>query len=425
MNWSRYNFFFNAEGKYFLYNSLSNSFAELDTDTYHELTFMKDTNNVDIPHEELKEQLISMKALVEDDRDEINKIKYITQKRRFQNQHIGLTINPTLHCNFACPYCFENDHPNIYMTDEVEDELINYIKKHEEAKSIHVTWFGGEPLLAFNRIVSLTKRMQALGLKYRAGMITNGYLLTKEIASQLSSLDIQSIQITIDGTEPLHDSRRCLKSGKGTFQRIVENIDLLQQIAPEIKVIIRVNIDESNKDEYLDVFNYFARKKYPNLTVAPAFVEDLSGCNTNDCIFNAKKKAAFLMEMKKTHGMNLNHFYPSYHRYECPVRNHNNMVIGPSGELYKCWNDVGNKERIIGYLNGDIQNERLLMRYMIGADPFDDEECKSCLLLPVCGGGCPYSRIEKEYGEKHTDVCYLIKHNMIDFLMIHYHSCCK
>jgi uncharacterized protein len=40
----------------------------------------------------------------------------------------------------------------------------------------------GEPLLAFNRIVSLTRKMQALGLKYKAGIITNGYLLTEDIA---------------------------------------------------------------------------------------------------------------------------------------------------------------------------------------------------------------------------------------------------
>ena len=112
------------------------------------------------------------------------------------------------------------EHKNISMTDEVEDKLVKFISSNEQAKQLAVTWFGREPLLEFKRIVSLTKKMQALNLDYQADMITNGYLLTEKVVAMLPSLSISSLQITIDGMKAVHDSRRCLKLGAPTFDRI-------------------------------------------------------------------------------------------------------------------------------------------------------------------------------------------------------------
>lgn len=428
MKWSYYNYFFEGEEKFFLYNSLSNSFIEFDSRTYHELCGMRKkgiTNTID---QELKEQLISAKALVNSDTDEINKIKYLTLLKRFNDQVLHLTINPTLDCNFACPYCFEGQHPHIYMTDKVENEIIEYIKKHPRAKFLNITWFGGEPLMAFKNIVSLTNKIKQLELKFSAGIITNGYLLNKHVINQLTSLNIKSIQITIDGLAPNHDSRRCLISGKKTFNTIIENIDLLKNTSPEINVSVRVNIDEYNKEDFIKLYELFERKSYPNFGIAPAFVDDVTGCQTNDNLFSEKRRADFLIQLQKEHNLDFSHFYPLNERYECPIRNRNMVVIGPEGELYKCWNDVGDKKQIIGYLDGNITNETLLIRYLNGADPFDDENCKKCILLPVCGGGCPYIRLKNQYEEKHVEYCSLFKNNIEEFLLLHYHnktSICK
>lgn len=174
--WSRYTYFFKSKDKHFLYNSLSNSLAELGQEDYELLNKMKD-NHLSLTDKELEKQLRKLKVIVDNDKDEINKIKYLNLLNRNENRKLILTINPTLACNFNCPYCFENEHSNIYMHDLVEEKIILFIKKHIGLKALDVTWFGGEPLLAFDRIVSMTKKMQNLGLNYKAGMITNGYLI--------------------------------------------------------------------------------------------------------------------------------------------------------------------------------------------------------------------------------------------------------
>lgn len=421
MIWSRYNILFEREGVYLFYNSLSNAFAELPEETYCLLTRCKAGEEFSVSNETLKDNLKRMKAIVNSDDEEILETKYRLMLHRFDNQLISLTINPTLGCNFACPYCFEKNHRNVFMTDEVEDGIVEFIRRKTEAKKIDITWFGGEPLLAFQRIISLTHKLQSLGLKYNAGMITNGYLLDAPIIIKLKELAIRKIQITVDGLEEEHNRRRYLKNGEPTFDRIVKNISLLDKLAPDIRVNIRVNIDSDNMNNFVHIFDYFYQKHYTNIVVTPGFVEDQAG--DNNCAFNSEKKFSFLTDLFQKYGIDFNSFYPSYGVSECSIRNSNVMVIGPEGEIYKCWNDVGRQDRIIGDVWGKISNKKLLLHYLIGADLYDDPQCKECILLPVCSGGCPYKRIMWQAGEiDRKEVCPIMNLDIKTHLWLHYLS---
>lgn len=420
MKWSKYNYTFQHEGENFLYNSLSNSFATIDDSTYEMMQINYNQINLAALESNLQDNLIKMKAIVEDDRDEMLKIKYMSTCCKFDNRRLLLTINPTLGCNFACPYCFEKEHKPIFMSDDVENGIIDFIKRHKQVKVIDVTWFGGEPLLAFPRIQSLTKKMQALGLEYRAGIITNGYLLKENVIDKLEELKIRSVQITIDGLQAIHDNRRCLKSGKGTFERIMSNIELLKTKHPDIHLAIRMNIDRVNKNDLVSLYSYIKGKNYPNTHFTPSFVENPTNMADDAFLLTKEEQTEFIKQLYNEHQIEYTRFFPLSQRKECAIRNPHSVVIGPEGELYKCWNDVGDKNRIYGYIDGKITNERLLLRYLNGAEQFEDEKCKNCILLPVCSGGCPYYRIQNEFEGTNNNNCPLIKHNLKDFLLLHY-----
>lgn len=417
MIWSKYNYLFEEDGHFFLYNSVSNSFAELDEDVYSHLKELHAGEKIDLIEKIELPQLEEMKAIVEDDRDAFLRLKYQASSRRFSNHQLLLTINPTLDCNFSCPYCFETSHAHKYMSEQVEDDIIKYIRMHKYAERISVTWFGGEPLLAFKRIVSLTEKMLELNLEYSAGIITNGYLLTDGVISKLNYLKIKSIQITLDGLAEAHDKRRYLRNGQPTFAKIVDNIKKLILNNDEIHVNLRVNIDNTNKDSFLDIYRFFNPQDYPGITITPAFVDALSA--TNKCVMNSAEQYQYIMELFKKHNISFTNFYP-LKKFECGVRNPFSVVIGPEGELYKCWNDVGNISKIYGYIDGRITNESLLLKYLVSSDPFDDVNCKECLLLPICDGGCPYQRIKREYEDSQLNVCPLVKDNLDSFLYNHY-----
>ena len=419
--WSRYNHFFAKANRHFLYNSLSNGFIELDATTFDNLkaSFECDQLPTEIDGESV-DLLRKMKAIETDDDFENNKIEYLNNARCFSNTRLQLTINPTLGCNFACPYCFEQGHKGITMSDQTEDDIISYVRNHNTVKRIEVTWFGGEPLMAFNRIESLTHKLMDLGLKYDASMISNGFLLNKHVISNLESLRIHSIQITLDGPKHLHDSRRHLTGGGATFEKIIENIKTCQTISPKTRMVIRVNIDRTNMKEFPSLFKYIMELQLPNLVVSPAFVNDCAADEPNPNVLSDIEKAEYIKWLYKEHNLAFDFFFPSHGRAGCSARNMNTMVIGPSGELYRCWEDVGNPNRVYGNITGQITNPMLLMRYINASNQFKDSKCKDCLLLPVCSGGCPKYRMMNKYEGKEIDVCPLIKHDLDEFLYLHF-----
>lgn len=162
-------------------------------------------------------------------------------------------------------------------------------------------------------------------------------------------------------------------------------------------------------------------KNLKNISISPAFVKDVDYEDLLPCAMNVNEQFDFFKRLSKEHNLTYGTFYPSYFRQECAVRNPLSIVIGPDGELYKCWNDVAQKDKVYGHISGKILNESLLYEYLTGADPFDDPVCIKCKLLPVCAGGCPYTRlIDKNKGTRNA--CPLIASKIEDYLWEHYKS---
>ena len=397
--WSKYNHLFEKEGKFFLFNSLSNSFALLSPDTYVTLKTIESTGDSSACDPDSLSILRKMKAIDVDDEIEISRRLLFEQQRKFDRTSQILTINPTLACNFNCPYCFENQHPDIYMNDEVEDAIIKMIENNHELKHLQVTWFGGEPLLGFNRIVSLSRRFIDILPHYTAAMISNGYLLTEEKIDMFQELHIRSVQITLDGVGESHDSKRCLKDGKPTFKKIVENIKSCRQLAPQVRISIRVNIDRNNIDDYLAVRTFFEQEGIEGLYFSPGFIVDRNDNSTSCCLTN-RQIVNFAKDLYLQHGIKAISFFPSSLRNSCSACKLNSMVIGPEGEVYKCWEEVGRPENIMFYIDGRKGISKNFLRYSIGIDQNTHAQCMQCTLLPICDGGCPRVRMLNRYEGK-------------------------
>jgi len=107
---------------------------------------------------------------------------------------------------------------------------INQIKKvlteFEEMQGLRVLITGGEPLL-HNWFREINKMLPDFLL--RKILFTNGLLLKKEI---VKNLNVDEIQISIDGLENAHDALR----GKGTFRRAIKAIELSIDSGFEVSV---------------------------------------------------------------------------------------------------------------------------------------------------------------------------------------------
>jgi len=63
-----------------------------------------------------------------------------------------------------------------------------------------------------------------IGAGFRASIVTNGSLLNRKMAQELSSLGLQKVRITLDGPPEIHNYFRPFKNGDESFDIILKNI---------------------------------------------------------------------------------------------------------------------------------------------------------------------------------------------------------
>lgn len=429
MKWSRYNLLFESKRNgWLLFNTVSRAFLAVEDDGQLQAIreIMASPETFDYSDcALLYMQLRTLGYLVEDDKDDafynIQKMRSLT--RLYGDSTLSLTIAVTRACNFDCSYCFEGNRTGKPMSEEVEEKLLKFIRSYR-ADTLSVTWYGGEPLMAFDRILSIDKKLKETGKKYTAAMITNGYLLTGEKVKLLNDLKISYLQITLDGGAETHDARRYLKNGGKTYAVILENIDRV--MASDFKgcLHIRVNVDGRNEDEFMRVYDGF-RKKYPKdfgsrIRVYPGFVKGDDHPESR-CFFDSERQGEFLARLYRDYGVAPLSVFPQRMNQNCTLTKRNAFVVGPDGELYKCWDDVGLSDKVVGTLNvRGSWNMPLLAECMVAGSYLDSPECKACLYFPICDGGCPRVRNKNLYRDNQHSPCSYFKGNIETFLELYY-----
>lgn len=328
--------------------------------------------------------------------DEIGIFKAISKINRYNANILDLTIAPTTMCNMKCSYCFEKIEKT-RMSEEVIKAIIDFFYKQIETKKIKevsVTWFGGEPLLGVDIIQKISKEFLVIcdkyGIDYKAKIITNGILLTEEVANFLvKECKVSDAQITVDGLSNIHNSRRIYELGNG-FEIIMNNILSCKKI---INIQIRINIDSDNIEETYKLIDYLADQDdlKEEVYVYIAKVEgDLDECFTSKQYSKHHVDLLDYLKKKKFY-YSINRTFPNPSAVSCGSITNNNFVIDSLGNIYTCLSQTGCIEKRIGdVFNGvDVNNnysEWLNVEY--------NDQCNRCSFLPICNGGCPLNAIE-------------------------------
>ena len=375
-------------------------------------------SDIDFDDEVLISHLRQGGFLIDDDHDEHDRLRLRMLSQRFSTTSLGLTIVPTADCNFRCPYCYEKDRiAQIYMTEEIQESIVKLLEKQvKHISHFSVTWFGGEPLMALDIIESLSKRFIEIcednEVAYSAGMITNGYLLTRKTLELLKDLKVGFLQITIDGDRDTHNIMRPHVDGSGTFDKILKNLLANSDILPPVS--LRINVDKNNIDSGRVVLNLLEEhnlleKVMPNLgqIIPDNGTYDKASC-LSTCDFSIE---TFKYYQLISNDENFMGSYPRPVANACTADKFNSSVIGADGRVYRCWSDVGLDEKCVGSLLNNVKdiaiNEDIYLNYML-YDPTKDRICADCNLLPVCMGGCPYKRIN-DSGERCVNYKYVLE----------------
>ena len=279
------------------------------------------------------------------------------------------------------------------MEKEIEDRLVDFLKANKE-KPIYIIWFGGEPLLCFDVMLSISQRIKAEGIDYSSSMITNGSLLTPNIIAQLTELNLTFIQISMDGIKEDHDKRRFFKGGKPSFDIIMNNIKCLLDTT-NIPLTIQVTTDKTNASGYENLINYCKvhfSTYYDNkrLQIGVNRVQNRTGFDVdNKCFSSEDLYQRTLANISKCDCFESKCKHLPHKSLACGYRSPNTLSIDAKGYIYPCLEYLGNPTKSLGSLIDNKISISKIKQCAFQYNPFEDEECKKCPVLPLCGGGCP------------------------------------
>jgi len=166
-------------------------------------------------------------------------------------------------CNLACAYCFFLDKELLYpssnfrMSDEMLESYIRQLIESHQTPEVTVAWQGGEPTLMgvdfYRKAIEFQNKYRKPGMTFENTMQTNGTLLDDEWCEFFKENNFL-IGISIDGPRKLHDVYRVDKGGKGTFDKVMRGVRLLQKHGVEFNVLVTVN--RVNADYPLEVYHF-------------------------------------------------------------------------------------------------------------------------------------------------------------------------
>ncbi|TFG61319.1 MAG: radical SAM protein, partial [Spirochaetales bacterium] len=311
---------------------------------------------------------------------------------------------------------------------EMVDSFFSYIDNEFKYKKKYLTLFGGEPLLPGELYRERLGRIirAAAERKLELAVVTNGFYLS-EYLDLLTEAEIREIQVTLDGPAEIHDIRRPLKSGGGTFGTIVKGVD--ESLARGLTVNLRVVADSENIPRLHELADFAAARGWSG---NPLFKTQVGrNYELHTCQMNRKPLLdrlgfgrALYREMTE-HPALLDFFRPSFalakHLHEqgklpeplfdgCPGCK-TEWAFDCSGSIFSCTATVGKEGEALGRFHPDVYREETAIAAWTERDVLSIPECGSCDVQLACGGGCG-AVAKNNSGRLHSPDCRPVKELM-------------
>ena len=173
-------------------------------------------------------------------------------------------------CNMKCDYCFYCDETQKRLQESYgfmsEQTLKNVIRKTmlRAEGAVSYAFQGGEPTLAgldFYRdlVAYVTAHENPKKLKIHYALQTNGYLINEEWAAFLGENHFL-VGVSLDGLKEIHDRYRLDAAGKGTYQRVISAIRLLEKHQVEYNILTVVTAATARNGQ--KIYNYFKKNHF-------------------------------------------------------------------------------------------------------------------------------------------------------------------
>lgn len=255
--------------------------------------------------------------------------------------------------------------------------------------------------------------------------MTNGTNVTDEYIAFMKSILMDTIYVSIDGPQFIHDANRKYFDSRGSFNDVISGIEKLKQNGLKVIASVVITPEYPELDKIVDYlisigfetisFN-LVRGKTPktqfskeSIDILLNSIRKLFDSFLNDFIEGKVSKELFAIKNTILFSALKKIYYRNYVTSRCTWGKE--LVIDSDGNLYHCNSTIGYKEDLLGHYKDSKTRGRLLK--IPNVQNFD--RCKNCYAKYLCGGTCYAEMI---YGNKQNEdtECYfkkeLINENM-------------
>jgi len=293
-------------------------------------------------------------------------------------------------CNLKCLHCYQEGHVPVSLNRKQLFDILNQYRQLLKEQGIkgHINITGGEPLCSphFFELLEVFKKDKEL---YSFSILTNGTLITDEIARKIASFGPEYVQVSLEGGKKTNDYIR----GKGVYKKVAKAVKLLKkyniyvslsftatalnykELPKVVRFAKRYGVNTVWSDRYIPLnspdinlcMNKEQTKEYLDLITRESFALKHEGCKTEVALYRA-------LQFLKTNNL----------PYSCTAGK-TLLTVMENGDLVPCRRMpivVGNlleSNMLDFYKNSDVLK-------MLREDRVPDE-CSDCDYSAFCKGG--------------------------------------
>jgi uncharacterized protein len=318
-------------------------------------------------------------------------------------------------CNLACTYCFiESAMPEGYEFSTMSEETARFgvdlfaksLKRSSGIEEPQIIFYGGEPLANFavvEKTLAYINRLKTEGKLPPSTSVTintNGTLINEKIVSVLKRVEKLNVAISLDGPKEIHDLCRKYHSGGGTYSDIMKGYRLL--VDNNIEAGFCCTISRYNVDHLEEIAKWFvdelgAKSIGFNLLIESNGIKNVRG-NIEAYAQKAARQIINCFRFFRERGVyedrimrKVNAFVDGYIYYHDCGGCGQQIVVSPDGMVGVCQGYCGTKKYFVYPDTTFDPLEHPIWEQWRYRSPLYMPQCRDCIALSVCGGGCPYS----------------------------------
>lgn len=317
-------------------------------------------------------------------------------------------------CNLGCTYCYaqqgEFGGTARNMAREAAEQAVNLlVGGAEPGARLNLAFLGGEPLANRALLQETTRRAAMMAAERNVtlgfSITTNGTLVTAADADFFEEFGF-AVTISLDGPREAHDAQRPYKSGKGSFDRIMANLEPMFEKQRRMQVTARVTVTPRNMmlRQTLDEFVAagFHTVGFSPLLRSPTGQGELERDDLEvmlgemiDCGREFERRTVAGERYPFANMLNaLREIERGTHRpYPCGA-GAGYLGVSAEGELAACHRFVGDADGAMGTLAEGIDAARRAT-WLKERHVHQQEPCTQCWARYLCGGGCHHEVIAR------------------------------